>query len=105
MRVSGVFSDSDDRSVLEGLLKDAPGVIPSFVVFESLTKPAVWVNATRSDVNKFYDMGFEVDPEETQVEALQRQLAEGGNRGLITPGYAPAGTMITRWALAGPMRF
>ena len=58
LRVSGVFSDSDDRSVLEGLLKDAPGVIPSFEVFESLTKLTVWVNATRSDVNKFYDMGF-----------------------------------------------
>ena len=56
---SGVFSDSDGRSVLEGLciLKDAPGVIPPFVVFESLAKPTVRVNATRSDVNKFYDMG------------------------------------------------
>ena len=65
LRVSGSgvfeFSDSDDRSVLEGLLKDAPGVVPSFEVFESLAKLAVWVNATRSDVNKFYDMGFEVE--------------------------------------------
>ena len=76
LRISGVFSDSDDRSVLEGLLKDAPGVVPSFEVFESLTKPIVWVNATRLDTNKFYDTGFEEEKKETQVEALQRKLAE-----------------------------
>ena len=53
-------------------------MVPSFEVFGSLTKPAVWarVNATRSEVNKFYDMGFEVEQNETEVAALQRQLAE-----------------------------
>ena len=45
-------------------------------VFESLTKPAVWVNATRPDDNKFYDIGFEVEKKGAEVEALQRQLAE-----------------------------
>ena len=57
-------------------MKDAPGVVPSFEVFESLTKPAVRVNATRPDTNKFYDMGFGEEKQETEVEALQRQLAE-----------------------------
>ena len=76
LRVSGVFSDSDDRAVLEDLLKGAPGVVPSSEGFESLAKPAVWVNATRSEDNKFYDMGFEVETKETEVEFLQRQLAE-----------------------------
>ena len=54
-------------------------MVPSFEVFESLTKPTVWVNATRSDANKFYDMGFAEEKKETEVEALctlQRQLAE-----------------------------
>ena len=32
-------------------------------------------------------------------------LAFGGDRDLVTPGYAPAGAMITRQALAGPTRF
>ena len=76
LRVSGVFSDSDDRDVLEGLLKDAPGVVTSTEVFDSLTKATVWVNATRTDDNKFYDMGFGEAQEETEVEALRRQLAE-----------------------------
>ena len=31
--------------------------------------------------------------------------AAGGGRGLITPGYAPTGAMITRQALAGLTRF
>ena len=76
LRVSGVFSDSDDRAVLEDLLKDAPGVVPSSEGFESFAKPAVWVNATRSDDNKFYDMVFGEEKKETEVEALQRQLSE-----------------------------
>ena len=81
LRVSGVlvFSDSDDthdRSVLEGILKDAPGAVPSFDVFESPAKQAVRVNATRPEVNKFYDMGFKMEQKETEVAALQRQLAE-----------------------------
>ena len=35
----------------------------------------------------------------------RRRVRFGGNRDLITPGYAPAGAMLTRWALAGPARF
>ena len=35
----------------------------------------------------------------------QGHKGAGGNRDLITPGYAPAGAMITRWALAGPTCF
>ena len=38
-----------------------------------------------------------------QLTALGLHL--GGNRDLITPGYAPACAMITRWALAGLTRF
>ena len=38
------------------------------------------------------------------LEAIPCWCCVGGGRDLITPGYAPAGAMTTRQALAGPTR-
>ena len=43
----------------------------------------MWVNATRSDANKFYDMGFGDEKKETDAEAIQRQLAHHVQQQLI----------------------
>ena len=80
-----VFSDSDDRAVLEGLLKDAPGAVPSTEVFESLTKATMRVNAARPDDNKSYDIGFGEAQEETAVDQFRMPLMGKGR-----PDSAPS---------------
>ena len=43
--------------------------------------------------------------EHTRMHARDVFAHVGGGRNLITPGYAPAGAMFTRRALAGPALF
>ena len=50
---------------------------------------------------------MQASAERKAAEKRAKKVADywGGTVITITPGYAPAGELITRWALAGPMRF
>ena len=74
LRVAGTFSISEDRTELEALLKDAPGVIPSLEVFGALSSLVTWADATRSGTNAFYDIGFEFVDEMSELALLRKQL-------------------------------